>query len=466
MEQEMEHGSLTKGPILEVLIRLALPIMASSFLATTYSITDMAWIGTLGAKAVAGVGVGGMYAWLSVGLASLARMGGQVRMAQAMGRGDKAGARSYAAAALQMVTCFGLLFGAVCILFAQPLVGFFRVEDPETVQYAQEYLRIACGLVVFQYVSFTLTGLYTAQGDSKTPLKANFIGLLLNMVLDPMLILGIGPFPRLEVVGAAAATVLAQLMCCVVLVLGIVRGRRENNLLRTMPVWHLQGKQVYTGIAAIGIPTSLQSMIYCGISMVLTRMVSAFGNAAVATQRVGGQIESVSWNTADGFAAAMNAFAAQNYGAGNIDRVKKGYWISFVAMSLWGLLITGIFVCLPVQLSSIFFHEAEVIPVMADYLVILGYGEAFMCVELMAIGAISGLGNTKACSVISVLFTSLRIPLAMMLGQTSLGLNGIWWALTLTSVVKGIVFHIAFYLQCRISRRELERMREELNQEA
>ena len=75
---QTEQGRLTEGPILKVLTKLALPIMASSFLSTAYSITDMAWIGTLGAKAVAGVGVGGMYVWLSQGLASLARMGGQV----------------------------------------------------------------------------------------------------------------------------------------------------------------------------------------------------------------------------------------------------------------------------------------------------------------------------------------------------------------------------------------------------
>lgn len=455
MDKEHLQGNLTQGPILQVLIRLALPIMASAFLSTAYSITDMAWIGMLGSKAVAGVGVGGMYGWLSSGVAALPRMGGQVRVAQALGRGDRSCAESYAAACLQMVTVMGLLYGAACIMFAKQLVGFFQVEDPVTVQYANEYLRVACGLVVFQFVGYTLTGLYTAQGDSKTPLKANFIGLILNMILDPVLILGVGPFPRLEIIGAAIATVFAQFVTCVILVHGVVRCKRGCNILQTMPIGTLQERHVYKGIASIGIPTSLQSMLYCGISMVLTRMVSGFGDAAIATQRVGGQIESVSWNTADGFAAAMNAFAAQNFGAGDIERVKKGYRISFIAMTVWGLLITALFVFLPVQLSSIFFHEEHVIPVMVDYFVIVGFSEPFMCVELMAIGAISGLGNTKLCSTISIVFTALRIPLAMLLGATSLGLNGIWWALTVTSMAKGIVLHFAFYRQCRISEREI-----------
>ena len=83
------ESNLTKGPILKSLIKLAIPIMASSFLATLYNITDMAWIGLLGSKAVAGVGVGGMFTWLSQGLSSIARMGGQVQVAQCIGRGDK-----------------------------------------------------------------------------------------------------------------------------------------------------------------------------------------------------------------------------------------------------------------------------------------------------------------------------------------------------------------------------------------
>lgn len=461
MDKERVQGSLTHGPILQVLIRLALPIMASSFLSTAYSITDMAWIGMLGSKAVAGVGVGGMYGWLSSGFALLPRMGGQVRMAQALGRGDRKTAEQYAAAALQMVTVMGLLFGGICIVFTEQLVGFFNVEDPVTLRYAHEYLSIACGLIVFQYISYALTGLYTAQGDSKTPLKANFIGLILNMVLDPVLILGIGPFPGMEIVGAAVATVFAQIVTCAVLVMGVIRCKKGCNLLQTMPIGKPQDVYVYRSICAIGIPSSLQSMLYCGISMVLTRMVSAFGDAAIAAQRVGGQIESVSWNTADGFASAMNAFAAQNYGAGNMNRVKKGYHIALVTMTMWGLLITLLFVFLPVQLSSIFFHEENVIPVMVDYFVIVGFSQTFMCVELMAIGAISGLGNTKICSTISIILTGLRIPLAMILGNTALGLNGIWWALTLTSMAKGLVFHFTFLRQCKICEHEIKQVKTE-----
>lgn len=418
--------------------------MASSFLGTLYNITDMAWIGLLGAKAVAGVGVGGMFTWLSQGLVSLARMGGQVQVAQHIGRGEQEEAHGYAQAAVQMSALLGILFAAVVLILLKPLIGFFKLEDAEALAAAFSYTKIACGLIVFSFLSLTLTGLYTAQGDSKTPFAANLVGLAANMILDPVLILGPGPFPKLGVTGAAIATVTAQFIVMSILVMRILVTKKEN-VLKGIQLFEKIPPKYVRGICKIGIPTALQGMAYCMISMVLTRMVSGFGAEAIATQRVGGQIESVSWNTADGFGAALNAFIGQNYGAGKMDRVKKGYRASLITVGVWGLFITLLFVCFPEQISGVFFHEPTAIATAVGYMIIIGYSEAFMSVELMTVGALSGLGKTHLCSVISITLTSARIPLAILLSGTALGLLGIWWALTATSVVKGIVFVMAFY---------------------
>ena len=438
------EGNLTKGPILKTLTKLAIPIMASSFLGTLYNITDMAWIGLLGAKAVAGGGVGGMFTWLSQGLVSLARMGGQVQVAQHIGRREQEEAHGYAQAAVQMSALLGILFAAVVLILLKPLIGFFKLEDAEALAAAFSYTKIACGLIMFSFLSLTLTGLYTAQGDSKTPFAANLVGLAVNMILDPVLILGPGPFPRLGVTGAAIATVTAQFIVMSILVMRIFVTKKEN-VLKGIQLFEKIPPKYVRGICKIGIPTALQGMAYCMISMVLTRMVSGFGAEAIATQRVGGQIESVSWNTADGFGAALNAFIGQNYGAGKMDRVKKGYRASLITVGVWGLFITLLFVCFPEQISGVFFHEPTAIATAVGYMIIIGYSEAFMSVELMTVGALSGLGKTHLCSVISITLTSARIPLAILLSGTALGLLGIWWALTATSVVKGIVFVMAFY---------------------
>ena len=436
------EGNLTKGPILKTLTKLAVPIMASAFLGTLYNITDMAWIGLLGSKAVAGVGVGGMFTWLSQGLAAMARMGGQVQVAQCIGRGDRERAHGFAQAAVQLSAFMGIAYAVLSLLFTRQMVGFFQLADAEAHAAAMSYTRIACGLIVFSFLTLTLTGIYTAQGDSKTPFLANLVGLVTNMILDPVLILGPGIFPRLGVAGAAIATVTAQAIVMSIMILGIMVQKKEN-VLKGIKLFAKLPREYVGGICKIGIPTAIQGMAYCAISMVLTRMVSGYGAEAIATQRVGGQIESISWNTADGFGAALNAFIAQNYGAGKNDRVRKGYKASLWTVGIWGVLISVIFICFPEPIAQIFFHEPKAIATAMGYLVIIGFSEAFMCVELTTVGALSGLGRTRLCSIISIAFTSARIPLAILLGGI-MGLNGIWWVLSSTSIVKGIIFTSTF----------------------
>lgn len=441
-EGKRMEGNLTKGPILKTLTKLAIPIMASSFLGTLYNITDMAWIGLLGSKAVAGVGVGGMFTWLSQGLAAMARMGGQVQVAQCIGRGERDRAHGFAQAAVQLATLMGMAYAVISLVFTRQMVAFFQLTDPEAQTAALSYTKIACGLIVFSFLTLTMTGLYTAQGDSKTPFLANLIGLVTNMILDPVLILGPGPFPKLGVVGAAIATVTAQSIVMMMMILGVIIQKKEN-VLKGIRLTAKIPKEYLGGLCRIGIPTAIQGMAYCAISMVLTRMVSAYGAEAVATQRVGGQIESISWNTADGFAAALNAFIAQNYGAGKMDRVRKGYRASLWTVGIWGLLISFVFICFPKAIADIFFHEPKAVATAVGYLVIIGFSEAFMCVELTTVGALSGLGRTRLCSIISITFTSVRIPLAIILGGL-IGLSGIWWALSITSIIKGIIFTCTF----------------------
>ena len=441
-EGKRMEGNLTKGPILKTLTKLAIPIMASSFLGTLYNITDMAWIGLLGSKAVAGVGVGGMFTWLSQGLAAMARMGGQVQVAQCIGRGERDRAHGFAQAAVQLATLMGMAYAVISLVFTRQMVAFFQLTDPEAQTAALSYTKIACGLIVFSFLTLTMTGLYTAQGDSKTPFLANLIGLITNMILDPVLILGSGPFPKLGVVGAAIATVTAQAIVMMMMILGVIIQKKEN-VLKGIRLTAKIPKEYLGGLCGIGIPTAIQGMAYCAISMVLTRMVSAYGAEAVATQRVGGQIESISWNTADGFAAALNAFIAQNYGAGKMDRVRKGYRASLWTVGIWGLLISLVFICFPQAIADIFFHEPKAVATAVGYLVIIGFSEAFMCVELTTVGALSGLGRTRLCSIISITFTSARIPLAIILGGL-IGLSGIWWALSITSIIKGIIFTCTF----------------------
>ena len=433
---------LLNGNILTSLTELALPIMATSLVQTAYNLTDMAWIGMVGSDAVAAVGAAAMYTWLSSGVATLARMGGQVKSAHAYGEGNHREAVQYGKGALQLALVLAAVYGIITNLFAGPLIGFFHLNSSLVVEDAIVYLRIACGLILFAFIGQTLTGLYTASGNSRTPFVANCIGMGANIVLDPLLIFGLGPVPGMGVAGAAIATVTAQFILALVLVLSM---RRDPVLAAQMRIWIATPLSNIKTMVRIGFPAAIQSMLYCGISMVLTRFVTAWGDTAVAVQRVGGQIESISWMTADGFGTAINAFVGQNFGAGNLKRVKKGYMTASVIMFIWGIFTTCLLIFGAAPIFSLFIHEPEVIPAGADYLRIIGFSEMFMCVELMTVGALSGMGKTMEASIITIILTAARIPLAVILGSTVLGLNGIWWALTISSVVKGIIFFV-YYL--------------------
>ena len=279
---------------------------------------------------------------------------------------------------------------------------------------------------------------------------ANFVGLTINMILDPLLIFGLGSIPGLGAAGASIATVSAQIIVVTVMLVSVVKDKEKDNILKDVKIFERTDRKCRNRIIRMGFPSSIQSMVYCMISMILSRMVSEFGDAVIAVFRVGGQVESVSWNVANGFSSAMNAFSAQNYGADKMDRIRKGYRLSFITVVIWGGLITFLLVVFPTQISSVFFHTAEEIRLCANYFIIVGLSQVFMCVELMSIGAISGLGNTKLCSVISVTFTAIRIPIAYALCATPLAENGLWWALTISSALKGLLFFIAFHRESKL----------------
>ena len=414
------HVDLLNEAIAPELTRLALPIMATSLVQMLYNLTDMAWIGRLGAGAVTA----------------------GVKTAHCLGAGENDSAAQYARGALQLGILFAVLYGLVSLFGASRLIGFFKLNSPEVIAQAEWYVRIACGLVIFSYLNAILTGLLTAAGNSRTPFIVNVAGLAFNVVLDPVLIFGIGPFPELGVSGAAAATVTAQALVSLLFFKAVLR---EKVLFPHLRLWVLVPVKVWREIVRIGVPSAVQNLIYAGISMILTRLITGWGDLAVAAQRVGSQIESVSWMVGDGFSAAVNAFLGQNYGAKRYDRVRRGYFCAIAMTAAWGLCTTFLLIGMARPLFSIFLQEEEVMAIGVNYLRIVGLSQMFMMVEQTSIGAFSGLGRTLYPSIVSVTFTSARIPVAVLLSSV-MGLSGIWWALSISSMVKGCILFVSFVL--------------------
>ncbi|MCR0569716.1 MATE family efflux transporter [[Clostridium] innocuum] len=427
--------NLLEGKILPALSALALPIMATSLIQMAYNLIDMIWIGKIGASAVASVGAAGMFMWLSNGLATLAKMGGQIKVGHALGAQKKEDAASYAQSSIQMGIVFAIDFGILSVVFADEMIGFFQLNSAQVIQDAKLYLMITCGLVIFSFMNQIFTGILTAMGNSRTSFIATGIGLVLNIVLDPLFIFGFGAIPPMGVAGAAIATVLAQL---VVMLLFLYTILRDTVLFCDVHILHSYSSQHTREIFRIGLPSAVQSMLFSGISMVIARLIAGWGDAAVAVQKVGSQIESISWMTAEGYAAALNSFVAQNHGAKNTDRIWEGYRLSMIVMLSWGVFCSLVLIVFPQLIFQVFIQEAEVLPMGVDYLRILGVSQLFMCMEITTAGAFSGLGKTLPPSIVSITLTGARIPMAILLGRW-LGLNGVWWAITISSIGKGIV---------------------------
>ena len=251
-EQDMRQKiDLLNGPVFPSLAKLAVPIMATSLVQMAYNLTDMIWIGRIGSNAVASVGAAGMYMWFANGIAVLAKMGGQVKVGHALGAGEPEQARGYARNAIQLSLFFGLFYGIICLLFQGPLIGFFRLNSKTVIQDAEVYLAITCGLVIFSFLNQVFTGILTAMGNSRTSFLATAIGLVINIILDPILIFGIGPFPQMYVAGAAIATVFAQSVVTAVFLVSI---RREPDIFMNLHFFTCLQTDILKELIQIGLP--------------------------------------------------------------------------------------------------------------------------------------------------------------------------------------------------------------------
>ncbi len=438
----MKKTDLTQGSILKGLIMMALPIMGTSFLQMAYNLTDMVWIGRLGSRAVAAVGTAGFFTWLGFSIIRLTQIGVEVWVSQSVGRKDEAAARKYARSAVQMNFVLASLFSIFIIVFREPMVGFFKIDDVWVNQEAIKYLVIVSAAMVFQFTNQIFSGIFNGSGDSKTPFSINTIGLVANMILDPLLIFGIGGLKGFGVVGAAYATALSQIV--VFIVFWITIQRQERELFH----FHLLRKPDFDAMAQIfktGLPVGIQSGAFTIFAMIIARVIAAWGPIPIAVQKVGSQIEALSWMTASGFSTALGSFTGQNYGAKQWERIKKGYFTAVRIMTVVGLLVTALLVFGAEPLFKLFIQEPEAIAVGVVYLQILGLSQLFMCIEITTSGAFNGLNKTLPPSLISIIFTGLRVPGAIILSRPGLlGLEGVWWSISMSSVFKGVVLFAWF----------------------
>jgi putative MATE family efflux protein len=431
------RGNLTEGNILSNIVRLAIPIMGTSFIQMAYNLVNMIYLGRVSSSAVAAVGTAGFFTWFANSLIFIPKTAAEIGISQSIGRDDHKQIKGYTKNTIQLNIIIGIIYGIVMIVFRKDLIAFFNMKDMHTVNMAEAYLLIISLGISFYFINPLFTGIFNGHGDSKTPFKINTLGILLNMIIDPFLIFGLGPFPRMEVAGAAIGTIISQ---AIVTFLFIYYINKKTELLSGINLFAKLDMEYIKKIFKIGTPVAVQNGLFCIFAMFIARIISSFGEIPIAVQKVGSQIEAISWMTAGGFSTAVSAFVGQNYGAKKWDRIYKGYFASLFLVAVLGVFTSLLLILGAKPIFSIFIPDPNVIPYGMDYLKILGCSQLLMCVEICTDGAFNGMGRTIPPSLVGIVLTGARIPAAIILAKPEvLGLNGVWWSISISSNLKGIV---------------------------
>ena len=433
-ERAAEHPEardLTHGPIARQILSLAAPIIGTSFIHIAYSFTDMAWVGRLGSREIAALGVIAVLTWLASSIGALVKSGAEVLVAQGLGARNRPLARSYAqhTSTLALYIALGLmvLFGVGGSTF----IGFYRLEG-STSQFAQQYLNIVLWSFPAFFLSLSYSGVYNAAGRSGVPFRINSIGLVLNMLLDPLFIFvcdwGIS--------GAALATVVAQ---WVVALLFLIQVQGRDKLLGGWRIVGVLQRTETLAILKLGLPIVALNSLFVFITFVMgTLTARAGGHIGVATINTGGQLEAITWNTSQGFGTALAAFVAQNYAGGKVQRIFSAFRISIAITSVFGIVATLLYVFFGTEFFALIVPEKEAYLEGGRYLRIVGSFQLFMMAEIVIQGLFYGTGRSLQPALISIIGNAIRIPLALVFGALGLGLMGIWWAIAASMAVKGL----------------------------
>ena len=429
--------NLTEGPILKQLFALAMPIMATSFIQMAYSLTDMAWVGRLGSEAIAAVGSVGLLTWMTTSLALLNKVGSEVSVGQSIGMKDETAARCFATHNLTLSLIISLVWASVLFAFSVPIVGFYELKS-HIAQDAVNYLRTVSTAFPFVFMSAAATGIFNASGRSKIPFTINGVGLVINMVLDPLFIFVFD----WKTDGAAWATWIAQ--SCVFT--SFVYQLKFKQILWDNFCFFGKLKKPYTKrIIQIGFPVATLNTLFAFVNMFLGRTASTVGgHLGLMAMTTSGQIEAITWNTSQGFSTALSAFVAQNYAARKIERVMKALKSTLYMTFVFGIVCTFLFIFCGNNIFAIFVPEREAYEVGGLALRIDGYSQLFMMLEITLQGVFYGMGRTIPPAIISISCNYLRIPMALLFVSFGWGLSGIWWTICLTSILKGIIILVWF----------------------
>jgi putative MATE family efflux protein len=425
---------LTEGPVARTLVRLTGPMILGIAGMVAFNLTDTFFVGRLGLIELAALSFTFPVVLVVSSLALGLGIGASAVISRAIGRGDAQGVRRLATDSLTLALLIVAIIVAIGFFTIGPV--FARLGATQRVlPLIKQYMQIWYMGMIFVVVPMVGNNAIRARGDTKTPAIIMLIAVLVNIVMDPLLIFGIGPFPRLELAGAAIATVLARMttFCVSLYVLNFRYGMLTRARVRMGAVL-----DSWRRILFIGVPAAGARLIIPVAIGVITRIISSYGEEAVAGYGVASRIEFFALAVVMALSSVIGPFVGQNLGAGEHDRVNKGIRLSNRFVIFWGIGVFAI-LALPARwIVSLFSGDSAVVGTAALYLRIVPLGYALQGVFIISTSTMNVLKKPFHAAALAVFeMFVLMVPLAY-LGSHLFGLIGIFGAIPFAYIVTGL----------------------------
>jgi putative MATE family efflux protein len=418
-----------REPLRRLVWRVAAPAVASNLLMTTFLAADAFWIGRyVGAGALAAVTASVFWVWMGISVAEMVSIGLTALASRRHGERRPREAARAAGDALLLAVALGAAAALAGRLGAGGMLAL--MDTPADVAaVGRGYLSVYVLAAPALYAYFVVDATFRAAGDTRTPFLVLLASVGLALLLDPLLILGLGGLPRLGVAGAAVATALTRGLACLA---GLAILRRRGLVAFGRP-----RARVLATVARVGLPTAATGVLFSVVYVVIGRTASALGTPVLAALGLGFRVESWLYMIGVGFGAAAAAVVGQNLGAGRVDRAERAGWGMLAAASAPALVAAALSLLVPGALAGAFTRDAAVVAQASSYLRIAAVSQLVVCAEVVLEGALGGAGATLAPMLWSTGLTLLRIPLAAWAGPRY-GAEGLWWVISATATARGV----------------------------
>ena len=424
-----------KHPMMKQLIILALPVIGSSFMTMAYNFINMIFVGRLGSDAVAAVGSASFFMHFGWGLSSLLTVGAGIRVSHAIGRGDKKLAKSYVKSGILAVISLALIYYFVLFFTRNELIGLIQLNNSAIEHAASGYLLLIGLGIPFSFQNLFFTSVFIGSGDSKSPFRINATALAINILLDYLLIFQ----AKLGINGAAFGTIISQAVGT------FMFHYKLKDSASLKPSGTAFQSSLLKNILRMGVSTTFQRVSFTIVAIFMARIISNWGPTAIAVQKVGIQIEAISYMTAGGFLAALSTISGIAYGSGDYRKQWQAFRSGILLGLILGIATSVVIIIFAEPLFSIFLSDPESVAMGREYLVILGFSQLFMVMEMMATGAFFGWGKPNIPAITGIGLTVLRIPMALVFIELwNNALSSVWWSISISSMLKGTLLVVLY----------------------